>query len=190
MCGPDRDCGPGRVCAASGTCVVEGTATPYGCGHDGRCSPGDRCICASSCRGCDDCVQKVCVPACGGPSCQDRVDEVTRRIGHIVKRASECRHHGDCVQIQTSTHCLGTCGAWVNAQHEHRVERIIDRIDRRTCRSFQDDGCPFATPACMFERGACVDGRCRGVLVLPVPARPDSDLGILEVPIESLLDQR
>lgn len=202
MCPADLQCGPGRVCSCTascplcqdcgpGTCVVEGAATPYRCGPEGECAnPGDRCVCASSCPGCDDCVQKVCVAACDGPSCQERVDEVTRRIGHIVKRASECRHHRECVQIQTSTRCMGTCGAWVNAHHEHRVERIISRIDRRICRSFQEDGCPFATPGCLFERGACVDGRCRGVPVLPIPAPSESDLGILDVPTESLLDPR
>jgi hypothetical protein len=145
-------------------------------------------VCVSSCPGCDDCATTTCVPRCDDPRCEERVREITRRIDHLVLRASRCDSHDECVQISTSTECRGTCGAWVNEHHAPRVRKHIDRLNRRICGTYLEDGCPFATPGCMHERGLCVDGRCRGISVLPRPVPSLEDLGILEEPAENLLD--
>jgi hypothetical protein len=67
--------------------------------------------------------------------------------------------------------------------------RLVARLNEAICSDFLEDGCPFATPACLFERGVCVDRRCRGVPVLPSPVPPDGDLGSLDTPISELLER-
>jgi hypothetical protein len=111
---------------------------------------------------------------------------VTHRIGQIVDRASRCEEHQDCARINTSTECMGTCGAWVNRRYQHRVERIIRRLDQRICSTYREDGCPVAMPLCLFDRGLCVDGQCRGVPVLPIPIEPTTELDVLEIPLQEL----
>jgi hypothetical protein len=114
---------------------------------------------------------------------------VTYEIGQLVKRASVCEEHAECVKVNTSTECRGTCGEWVNEKYQYRVERRIWRLDRRICGDYREDGCPYATPLCMYERGLCVDGHCRGVSVLPKPIEPTTDIGILEIPLQDLAER-
>ena len=69
---------------------------------------------------------------------------------------------------------MGTCGAWVNRKYADLLGDVIDKLDKHICRTYQEDGCPFATPGCQLQRGACVDRRCVGVPALPEPGpRPE-----------------
>jgi hypothetical protein len=122
------------------------------------------------------------------PSCDERLKEVTSRIDQLVKRASRCESHRECVRADTSTECQATCGAWINRRYQHRVEKMIDRLDERICSEYQEDGCPRAIPICAFERGLCVDGQCRGISVMPIPVPPGHDLEIIEIPGDRLLE--
>jgi hypothetical protein len=62
----------------------------------------------------------------------------------------------------------------------------VRRLDERICSDYVEDGCPRAIPLCMFQRGLCVDGHCRGLSVLPFPIEPEADVGILEIPLAEL----
>lgn len=152
-----EDCGPG-------VCVPPGVPTPYRCAADRSCQRGDRCVCVSSCPGCDDCAATVCVPACDDPMCEKRQKQVAHVTGAIVDRAARCNRDEQCVRIDTSTGCQGTCGAWINRHYLSRVERYLDRIDQRYCASYREDGCTFITPRCRNEVAACVEGQCIGVV--------------------------
>ena len=204
LCGRDGlsadVCGEGRVCSCTASCkfcedcgppvcIPEGAPVPYRCDSEASCGPDERCVCVSSCPACDDCVFSVCVPRCDGPTCEERRRTVTGRIEDLVKRASRCEAHRECALANTSTECQGTCGAWVNRRYRHRVGKIVRRLDERICSTYLEDGCPRAIPLCMFQRGLCVDGHCRGVPVLPIPLDPDADVGILEVPLEELQER-
>ena len=191
LCGFDGEtapCGADRTCACTSpyppcpacmrpevcgppVCVPPETPTLYHCSPDGTCAnPGDRCVCASSCPGCDDCPLAVCVPdRCEDPMCEERVRKVTDWIGRKVERASRCEDSAECVRVDTSTECLGTCGAWVNRSFERYVRKAIRLINHRVCATYLEDGCPFATTACVFERGACVKRRCVGLPGLLAP---------------------
>ncbi|MFQ5514050.1 MAG: hypothetical protein ACE5FG_06380 [Myxococcota bacterium] len=175
--GPSGDgCGPDRVCSCTASCpfcedcgppvcLPPGAPTPYRCGPEGGCArPGDHCVCASSCPGCDDCALAVCVPDhCSDPRCEERLRESSERIRLVVRLTNRCHDSRECVRINTSTRCRGTCGAWVNRRHADRARAKIRAIDELICASYQEDGCPFATPACLHERGVCVRGHCIGV---------------------------
>ena len=92
-------------------------------------------------------------------------------IDRLVARGARCREHDDCVQVQTTTRCRGTCGEVVNRRAARKIERAIARLDRKVCDTYQEDGCPFATPSCAPVVPACVENRCvaRPVLELPPP---------------------
>lgn len=178
LCGEDddgsRNCGDDRVCSCTASCpdcedcgpnvcVPPGSPTPYRCEVDGSCArPGDQCICISSCPECDDCALQACVPNCESedPMCRKRLALSQRRINRVVEKAGVCRADEDCVRVDTSTQCQGTCGAYVNRMFARRVQRFIDQVDERHCTGYQEAGCPFATPDCQETVGACVGGAC------------------------------
>lgn len=108
--------------------------------------------------------------------CRERIERVTREIRKLVERNSRCRDDSDCVEIDTRTGCVGSCGAYVNRRRADRVERRIDRLDRRICRDFEEDGCPFGHVLCpaVVLRPGCRNHRCTGVsgALIPPPLRP------------------
>jgi len=174
---PNRGCGDGRVCSCTASCpqcedcgpnvcIPPDQPTPYRCADDGGCAqPGDRCICVSSCPFCDDCALSVCVPSCEDPMCEKRLRASSRKIDRVVEKTRPCRADDDCVRIDTSTECRGTCGAWINSMYAVRVANFIDHIDERYCDGYREDGCPFTTPRCANQSGKCIQGLCTGVLV-------------------------
>jgi len=175
---PGGQCGQDRVCSCSascptcedcgpGVCLPHGSPTPYKCSADGDCSqPGDRCLCVSSCPECDDCALSVCVPGCD-PMCDRRQRISSKRIDRVVDLTRQCRSDSECVQVDTSSACRGTCGAWVNQRYAERVKKLIDYLDQRYCATFQADGCSMTAPKCAAQRGVCVDGLCAGTAAAP-----------------------
>jgi len=60
----DPNCTDAASCPCTPVCPTC-THEPYPCSGDNSCSQaGDQCVCASSCAGCDDCPQRVCVSGC------------------------------------------------------------------------------------------------------------------------------
>ncbi len=176
---PNRNCGDDRVCKCTASCptcedcgpnacVAPDTPTPYQCNDDGTCAQdGDKCICLSSCPECDDCVRQVCVPDCEDPMCRKRLRMSQRRINRVVEKTRPCRADNECTRVDTSTGCQGSCGAFVNRRYAERVQNFISHVDERYCTGYQEDGCPFSTPACQQSVGACVRGLCTA---MPAPA--------------------
>jgi hypothetical protein len=164
-CGPDRTCTCSAACpgcedCGPGVCVPPGTSAPYRCGTDGTCSrPDDRCLCVSSCPDCDDCALSVCVPGCD-PMCARRERIASKRIDRVVELTRQCHSDADCAHVDTSTACRATCGAWVNRRYAERIGRLIAYVDQRYCATYRADQCPFTTPRCAAERGACLQGLC------------------------------
>ncbi len=185
------ECGEGRVCSCTASCpncedcgpnacVPPNSPTPYRCDADGGCArDGDKCICLSSCPECDDCALNVCVPACDDPMCEKRLRMSERRINRVIEKTRPCRADQECVRVETSTDCQGDCGAYVNAKYARRVQSFIDHVDERYCSTYQEDGCPYATPDCQLTVGACVRGLCTGVPPTepnPLPFEPAQPL--------------
>jgi len=152
------DCPTGLGCF-EGQCIA-GIAPVY-------CCDSDRCPAGEMCQGRDGEFGR-----CFDPMCQERVNKVRRFIENLVSHTNKCEQASDCVQIGTSTQCQGTCGEFVNKEYARRVSARIDWVDEEVCSTYQQDGCPFATPACLAVRPACVHNRCTGVPIHPGPPRP------------------
>lgn len=164
QCETACDCPAGLGCF-DGRCIA-GFAPVYCCDSD-VCPAGRQCQERSGEHSrCED-------PS--NPMCRERVEKISRVIEKLVHVSSYCRADSDCTHIETSTGCGGTCGAFVNKYRADRVEHAIGRLDRAICSSYQEDGCPFATPSCLPLAPACREHRCTGVpLVIdpPTPIRP------------------
>ena len=106
--------------------------------------------------------------------CHRRFLQASRAIGRVVENNSGCRRDGDCVWINPRTECGGSCGSIVNRRRLDRVKRRIERIDRRICGDYEEDGCSFERVYCALGivQPGCVDNRCTGVspTLLPSPA--------------------
>lgn len=149
------DCAPGLGCF-DGRCIAGITQrfAPVFCCDGGTCPTGQLCQERGGEMGrCEDAMEV---------SCRRRLDKVQRRIGRWVERASACEVDADCVRVETSTECLGTCGEFVNRRFADRIERGRQKLDRRVCSDYQADGCPYATPTCVSSSPHCVKGRCQG----------------------------
>ncbi len=163
QCETACDCRPGLGCFDN-RCIA-GFAPVYCCDSD-ICPTNEQCQARNGEHSrCED-------P--GDPMCRERVEKISRIIGKLVRRGSRCRADSECTSIDTTTRCRGTCGAFVNKRRAARIERAIDRLDRKICSDYQEDGCPFATPACLAVvlQPACRENRCTGVPFSIEPPRP------------------
>jgi hypothetical protein len=95
--------------------------------------------------------------------CDRRKRISSKRIDRVIDLIRECSSDADCVQVDTSSTCRPTCGAWVHERYAERVKKLIDYLDQRYCATYQAEGCPMDAQRCAPQRGACVRGRCTGV---------------------------
>jgi hypothetical protein len=93
------------------------------------------------------------------------------RIERVVKHTRPCRTDADCVRVDTSTNCQGTCGMWVHRRFAERVQSFVEHVDQRYCTAFQAAGCSAAMPRCRGEVGECVHGECTGQALTSVEKR-------------------
>lgn len=178
-CGDDRVCTCSAACPSCencgpSVCVPPNLGiNPYACNDDGSCSRrGDRCTCVSSCPECDDCALNLCLPSCNTSDrhCTDRLEKSRKAIRMVSDRSRRCFRDADCVHVDTSTECEGTCGTFVNRMRRSFVARANRYLDHKICSAYQDDGCPYATPGCLQLEPACVEGLCTG----RPPERPET----------------
>jgi hypothetical protein len=150
----DRDCRTACDCPSGlgcfdGRCIA-GFAPVYCC-DAGPCPQGQQCQHSDG-----------NMDFCGDPMCEERLAKVHKRVKKWVKRKNRCETADDCVHIDTSTDCRGTCGAFVNQTKREKVAAKIARADKKFCDGYIGDGCPYATPSCAYQEPVCVDGRCTG----------------------------
>jgi hypothetical protein len=115
----------------------------------------------SSCPECDDCAMSLCVPSCD-TRCDERRSMAMNRVERVMNHTRPCVTGTDCVRVDTSTGCQGTCGTWVHKRFAERAQRFIEHVDQRYCSAYRADGCTYVTPRCQGEVPACVRGRCTG----------------------------
>ncbi len=151
-CNTACDCDPGLGCF-DGQCIA-GVVAVFCCDSD-VCPAGQQCQRRNG--EMDRCEMD--------PVCRRRIELVSSAIRKVVERNSRCRHDSDCVIIDTRTECRGSCGAVVNRRRARWVKRRIDRLDRKICGDFEEDGCTFEPVACprVIQQPACVDNRCTAV---------------------------
>jgi len=94
------------------------------------------------------------------PKGEEALAKVEERIDKWVGRKNRCENASDCVHIDTSTGCRGTCGAFVNAEKRDKVASKLERADEKFCTDYIGDGCPYSTPSCVPREAVCIEGRC------------------------------
>lgn len=140
------DCPSGLGCF-DGRCLA-GFAPVYCC-DAGPCPTGQQC----QHRGGD-------MDFCAESTCEERLAKVGKRIDKWVDRKNRCESASDCVHIDTSTGCRGTCGTFVNAEKRDKVASKLERADEKFCTDYIGDGCPYSTPSCIRQEAVCIGGRC------------------------------
>ena len=150
------DCNPGLGCF-DGRCIA-GFAPVF-------CCDSDTCPADQPCQRRNGAWER-CEADPGDPMCRERIERVSRAIRRVVEKNSSCRHDSDCVAIRSGTECRGSCGAYVNRWRADRVKRKVERLDRKICSDFEEDGGNFEAVACLAVvlKPGCVDNRCTGVL--------------------------
>ncbi len=154
-CDTACDCNPGLGCF-NHRCLP-GFAAVFCCDSD-ICPEGQQCQRRTG-------EHQVCEGDPVDPMCRERIGRVSRTINKIVERNSRCSEDRDCAAIDTGTQCVGSCGRYINHRRADWVERRIDRVDRRLCGDFEEDGCSFEAVACpaVVLRPSCRENRCTGV---------------------------
>ncbi len=159
------DC-PGGLACFQGQCLP-GIVPVFCCDEPGSCPAGEMCEYRQG-------GSNVCPDRPGDRICAERRRKAGAAVAAVVKRSNYCRMDSDCVRIDDSTRCGGTCGAFVNGSRARRASRLIDRIDTKICSDYTANGCPLAIPGCLVQVPACIDHRCVGIgapppLPLPTP---------------------
>lgn len=151
QCRTACDCDAGLGCV-DGACIA-GIAPVFCC--DSRECPADvQCQSRSG-----------AMRQCRGPveRCDLLQTQAQNQLARVLATSTRCSTDEDCVRIATSTRCQGTCGAWVHHRRADFVRRTVAYLDRSLCAAYERDQCPYATPRCINEVGACREGRCQGV---------------------------
>lgn len=145
------DCDPGLGCF-DGKCIA-GIAPVYCCDGN-QCPAGDMCQGRSGRMG--QCLEPV-------ERCDLLQEQAQNMLARVLTNSNRCNTAADCVRVETSTRCQGTCGAWVHYRRADMVRRTVGHLDRGICAVHERNQCPYATPRCINESAACVEGRCQGV---------------------------
>lgn len=98
-----------------------------------------------------------------GSRCEERAAFAIETVEAVRAQHLRCTDSSECRLFDPSTLCRGACPAPIHVSGLAAAERAIDQIDLGTCRDFAEDGCPFATPACLRIEPVCREGRCVGV---------------------------
>lgn len=147
-CDSACDC-PGTLGCFDGQCIA-GFAPVYCC-DNGECPSGQQCQ-----------FENGEMSRCDFSTCETRKRLLQANVDQMVANHNSCRSDDQCTWVSTRTDCEGSCGKYIRARFEARFARRIDRLDRRLCNGYADDGCPFINFECERGRAVCVNGRCTG----------------------------
>lgn len=104
-------------------------------------------------------VLAVACSSCGD-NCDERVLKANNLVDAAVEANNSCRVDADCVAINLSTDCYGTCSGSVAASGADEVRDAINEANHEHCSGYVDDGCPFMTPECLAVEAVCKAGTC------------------------------
>ncbi|XXX80747.1 hypothetical protein WMF30_18490 [Sorangium sp. So ce134] len=93
-------------------------------------------------------------------ACQRRHDHASSQVERVRAAYRACATDNDCVMVDTSTDCGGTCGEVINRAGVQQMRRVISHLNATVCREHRRMGCPYGTPACLASRPVCARGAC------------------------------
>ena len=132
--------GPNPGCV-DGTCVYAKPLPPEGC-PTGTFAPYNS-------------------PECLGATCENMSTSVNGAIDAAVAAAKACTKDKQCVIVQTSTACQGTCGVAVNKDDKSGVKDVVEWVSENICEENDFASmCGYATPSCLAPNPGCEAGAC------------------------------
>lgn len=93
-------------------------------------------------------------------ACQRRNAHASSQVERVRTAYRACAADSDCVMVDTSTYCGGTCGEVIHRAGVDQMRRVISRLNATVCRENWTMGCPYGTPACLASRPVCAGGEC------------------------------
>lgn len=96
----------------------------------------------------------------GAPSCQSRVMAAGDLVNTAVMQNLSCMMDSDCTLVWPETKCAGACPIVVNNQGVSAVQMAIAQANATYCDTYQQDGCPYATPSCALITPVCKNNLC------------------------------
>lgn len=93
-------------------------------------------------------------------TCQERLDRSLQEIESVLKQNLTCSENTDCTSVGVSTGCRGACLVAVNQTGKTKVEGVVTQINQSYCKTYQADGCPYATPKCVSNKPFCHTSQC------------------------------
>ena len=167
IAGPDSPCPyatPGCIApkpgCEAGKCVYRKKAPPAGCAPP---QPANTECAVKS--GKWVCLPKTFTPwqakECVEASCSNKNKYAVGAITEAITKAKACSADADCLIVQTSTKCGGTCGEAVNKSQLDTVTEVVKWVDANICAvAGADSPCPFSEPSCIAPEPGCVNKAC------------------------------
>jgi hypothetical protein len=177
--------GEGGTGGAAGSCPPEQEYFEPGCGgedtllfvpgcyqpcssEDDLCDEGlcqltiiNPCVCPPGGGCCEACgqIQMLCLPENAG-ECGSRLDGVGDTISQAVQSHRSCQADADCVLVDTSTACAGSCGHAVALNDKDEVEAAVQEADALWCTDYSSSGCSKLQVRCASLDPVCANGEC------------------------------
>ncbi|WP_437938181.1 hypothetical protein [Sorangium sp. So ce341] len=93
-------------------------------------------------------------------SCQRWYAHAVNHVERVRAAYRACAVDSDCVMVDTSTDCSGTCGEVINRSGVQQMRRVISHLNATVCREHRRMDCPYGAPACLASRAVCAGGEC------------------------------
>ena len=97
---------------------------------------------------------------CQEMTCQEREEAATDYVYSAVDENLDCTADSDCTTVMPSTDCMGACPVPVNVDGVDEVLAAIEYANATWCENYTEDGCPYATPDCLWFVPVCENGIC------------------------------
>ncbi|WP_437775218.1 hypothetical protein [Sorangium sp. So ce1097] len=93
-------------------------------------------------------------------ACQRLHAHASRQVERVRVAYRACATNSDCVIVDTSTDCGGTCGEVIHRAGVQQMRRVISHLNATVCREHWRMDCPSGAPLCMAVRAVCAGGEC------------------------------
>lgn len=96
-------------------------------------------------------------------TCEERVELSSDYVYGVVDEFQACTEDSDCTLASPGTECRGTCPVAMNKDGLDELAEAVAYANQTWCQDFFEDGCPYASPMCVFGTPACEGGQCVSV---------------------------
>ena len=91
--------------------------------------------------------------------CAADADAMHDAVAMALDGGTACRQDSDCVAMDVSNLCYGTCPVAVHRADVDRVSKAIDDAESALCEVYMEQ-CGYSTPQCPARSPVCNQGRC------------------------------